>query len=177
MPRDRGAVEAPLRVRRQRPARRRPRISPAIGCRSSPSTGICGCWFRPKATTACCRSPRGAQDCRHVGPCQGEGRDRSVQGVWSARPDAGAGSSQHPLDRRQHAAARYRLRHADSHVQVRLRSAAFRAGPVAARLLSGVVGIPWRARPRRRLPKGTGQLRVRTTQMSGGVPPEEWRPL
>ena len=25
--------------------------------------------------------------------------------------------------------------------------------------------------------KGTGQLRVRTTQMTGRVPPEEWRPV
>ena len=34
----------------------------------------------PKGTTACCRSRRRAQDCRHVGSRQGEGRDRSVQG-------------------------------------------------------------------------------------------------
>ena len=35
-------------------------------------------------------------------------------------------------------------------------------------ILCGVVGIPGRARSRPGVPKGTGQLRVRTTQMSGG---------
>ena len=94
--------------------------------------------------------PRGAQDCRLLGPRQGEGGSRPVQGVRSRRAHASAWPPQYPLDRRQHVAARHRLRHADAHLQVWRRSVACRPGAAAAGRLRCVVGIPRRARPRRR---------------------------